>query len=225
MPLKRIFIVVSIILSSVFAFSQQQTADLGLWGGGAIPLTDYTRTEIFKSVNFNFGAFYRYNFNSRFSLRINGMYGKVGATGEMDGITQQPFNKNVFDLSALVEINYHDFIIGVEKMKFSPYVFTGIGLSMYPGIEGKGIFAPGIPIGVGVKYSLGKYFSVGAEASLRKLFNDELDNLNDPYTTGGLQKVSDLFHNNDWISYFGLTLSYKFYMGKKACPAYDALNL
>ncbi len=223
MPLKKVVIVLFSLFVTIKALPQQQTADIGLFIGGAIPITDFTKTDILKSVNLDYGAFYRYNFNSRIGLRINALYGKVGAEGELDGMPVQGFNKNVFDLSALVEINYHDFIIGVEKMKFSPYVFTGIGLTTYGGTSG-GVFTPNIPIGVGVKYAIGKYLSLGAEASLRKLFNDELDNLENPHSLAGLQKVNDLLHNNDWISYFGLTLSYKFYWGKKPCPAYNALN-
>lgn len=223
MPLKKVVIVLFSLMVTIKALPQQQTADLGLFLGGSVPITDLTGTDILKSVNLDYGAFYRYNFNSRISLRINALYGKVGAEGDLDGMPAQGFNKDVFDLSALVEINYLDFIIGVEKMKFSPYVFTGLGLTTYGGISG-GVFTPNIPIGVGVKYAIGKYLSIGAEASLRKLFNDELDNMENPHSSAGLQKVNDLLHNNDWISYFGLTLSYKFYWGKKPCPAYNSLN-
>jgi len=223
MPFKKVIIVIISLMVTIKALPQQQTADLGLFLGGSIPITDFTKTDILKSVNLDYGAFYRYNFNSRIGLRINALYGKVGAEGELDGTPVQGFKKNVFDLSALVEINSLDFLIGVDKMKFSPYVFTGIGLTTYGGTSG-GVFTPNIPIGVGVKYAIGKYLSVGAEASLRKLFNDELDNLENPHSIEGLQKVNDLLHNNDWISYFGLTLSYKFYWGKKPCPAYNALN-
>ena len=125
---------------------------------------------------------------------------------------------------AFIEINYLDYIVDVKKMRFSPFVFTGLGMSYYPDEKGKGIVTPNIPLGVGIKYAITDKLSFGAEASLRKLFNDGLDNLNNPYQEVGLQKVSDILHNNDWISYFGLTLSYKFYWGKKPCPAYESVN-
>jgi len=224
MSLKRIVFFLLLITMGGKLFSQKQTADFGLFLGGAIPLSDYTKTNLFQSVHFDFGGFYRYNYNSRFSLRFNALYGTVGATGELDGVPQPPFKKNVFDFDAIMEVNYLDFMMGVKEMKFSPYVYTGLGMTYYPGPNGSAVITPNIPIGVGVKYALGKYFGVGAEASLHKLFNDGLDNLDNPYEKDGLVKVNDIWHNNDWICYFGLTLTYRFYRGKKACPAYNTIN-
>lgn len=223
MPLKKIVFILLLTTLWGKVFSQQQTADIGIFVGGATPITDFSNTNILKSVNFDFGGFYRYNYNSRFSLRVNAIYGKVGASGRLDSEPQN-FVKSVFDLGAFIEINYLDYIVGVKKMRFSPFVFTGLGMSYYPDEKGKGIVTPNIPLGVGIKYAITDKLSFGAEASLRKLFNDGLDNLNNPYQEVGLQKVSDILHNNDWISYFGLTLSYKFYWGKKPCPAYESVN-
>jgi hypothetical protein len=223
MPFKKLGFILLLTILSGKSFSQQQTADIGIFVGGATPITDFSNTNLFKSVNFDFGGFYRYNFNSRFSLRINALYGKVGAVGSLN-LEPQKFKKSVFDFGTFIEINYLDYIVGVKKMRFSPFVYTGLGLSYYPNEQGKGTITPNIPLGLGVKYALTDKLSMGAEASLRKLFNDGLDNLNNPYQEVGLEKVSDILHNNDWISYFGLTLSYKFYWGRKPCPAYESIN-
>jgi hypothetical protein len=223
MPLKRIVLFLLILILSGKLFAQKQTADIGIFVGGATPLGDYTKTNFLQSVNLDFAGFYRYNYSSRFSLRINAMYGTVGASGEFNTIPQPPFKKNVFDLDVIIEINYLDFMLGVKQMKFSPYVYTGLGLTLFPGLNGQ-TFTPNLPIGVGVKYALGKYFAVGAEASLHKLFADDLDNLDNPYQSTGMIDVNDIWHNNDWISYFGLTLTYRFYKGNKACPAYNTIN-
>ena len=66
---------------------------------------------------------------------------------------------------------------------------------------------------------------------MRKLFSDKLDNLDDPlaYKTNiaGVEKeiiYTDMIHNNDWSGYVGLHLTYKIYIGKKACPAYESKN-
>jgi hypothetical protein len=223
MPVKKLGILLLAIVFSGSMFAQQQTADIGLFIGGGTPITDYDKTNLFQSLNIDYGIYYRYNFNSRFSLRFNAIYGSIGASGELTSFPVQ-FKKNVFDFDATIEINYLDFLIGVPTMKFSPFVFTGLGLAFYPDKNGKMTITPNIPIGIGAKYAFSKYFSVGAEASLHKLMDDGLDNLNNPYTTAGLIKVSDIAHNNDWISYFGLTLTYKFYWGTKACPAYNSIN-
>lgn len=223
MPLKRIALFLLFITIWGKLFSQKQTADIGIFIGGATPLCDYTKMNFAKSVNFDYGGFYRYNFNSRFSLRINALYGTVGALGELNSIPQS-FKKKVFDFDAIIEVNYLDFMLGVKEMIFSPYVYTGLGLAYYPSPSGSATITPNIPIGVGVKYALNKYFALGAEASLHKLLDDGLDNLDNPYTKNGLIKVSDIWHNNDWVSYFGLTLTYKFYQGRKECPAYNTIN-
>jgi hypothetical protein len=223
MPLKRILFFLIMITLGEKMFSQKQTADFGIIIGGATPLCDYTKTNFSKSVNFDFGVYYRYNYNSRFSLRINAMYGTVGASGELNSIPQN-FKKNVFDFDAVIEVNYLDFMMGMKEMKLSPYVYTGLGVAYYPGSNRSSTITPNIPIGVGIKYSLSKYFAVGVDASLHKLINDGLDNLDNPYQSNGLIKVNDIWHNNDWISYFGLTLTYKFYRGSKPCPAYNTIN-
>lgn len=225
MPLKRSLLLVIVLANMLNLSAQQQTADVGLFGGGAIPFSDYSKLNIGKSINFDFGGFYRYNFNSRYSLRINLMYGNVGANGFLDNM-QQPisFTKSVFDIGAIFEINYLDFLLGMKQMKFSPYVFYGVGVSFYPDDNGRTVIAPNFPFGLGVKYAISKRWGIGAEVSTRKLMNDELDNLNNPYSSVNLGNINDKLHNNDWINYFGLTLTYKFYWGTKPCPAYNSIN-
>jgi hypothetical protein len=61
---------------------------------------------------------------------------------------------------------------------------------------------------------------------MRKILkNDCLDDLNDPLAhyndQGNKVTYSDYVHNNDWISYIGLQMTFNFYIGTKACPAYD----
>lgn len=223
MPVKKLGIVVLLIVLSCQVKAQQRSADIGLFVGGGTPLTDFTQTKITESLNFDFGIFYRHNYNSRISLRFNAIYGTMNQTGTFNN-QEMKFSKKVFNFDALVEINYLDFIIGVPKMKFSPFVYTGIGLSIYPDIDGNTIVTPSIPLGIGAKYAFNKRIAIGAEASLHKLMNDGLDNLDNPYTNNGLIKVSDIAHNNDWLSYFGLTLTYKFFWGSVPCPIYETIN-
>ena len=225
MPFKRLVLSFLVLTLTANIFAQQQTADLGLFGGGAIPFSDYSKLKLGNSIKLNYGGYYRYNFNSRYSLRINALYGTVGATGELNNaLSQVSFSKNVFDLGAYFEVNYLDLLLGVDQMKFSPYVFYGIGITYYQGPLGTPVITGNIPFGTGVKYAIAKRWAVGAEVSTRKLFNDELDNLNDPYVAVNLPQVNDLLHNNDWINYLGLTLTYKFYWGKTPCPAYGRIN-
>ena len=36
---------------------------------------------------------------------------------------------------------------------------------------------------------------------------------------------TDQWHNNDWSGYLGIHVTYKIYIGKKACPAYESKEL
>ena len=108
-----------------------------------------------------------------------------------NGVPGVPFNKSVFDLGAYFEINYLDFLLGEERMNFSPYVFYGLGASFYGGANGNSIITANIPIGTGVKYAFAKRWAVGAEYSMRKLFNDELDNYDVGALIGYQFKISD----------------------------------
>jgi hypothetical protein len=80
---------------------------------------------------------------------------------------------------------------------------------------------------------LGQRLGIGIEYQMRKMFSDKLDNLDDPlaylnYNTDGTIKeeikYTDTIHNNDWSGYLGIHLTYKIYMGKKACPVYESKN-
>ena len=222
MPLKKIIYCLFFLTTFFVGKAQQQTADFGLFAGGAIPFSDYTKTKMFQSVKPTGGLFYRYNFNSRISFRVNAFYGNVGAVGYIDNeVVPFRFEKGVWDISTVVEINYLDFILGVDKMKFSPFVTYGVGMSFYPNVLGVGQVSFNIPIGIGAKYSISKRWGVGAEITTRKLFKDNLDNWNDPYTIVNLPKVNDWLHNNDWINYMGFTVTYKFYWGARPCATYE----
>ncbi len=222
MPFKKIIIFILTLTLALNVSARQKTADLGLFGGVAVPITDYSSIYFFQSIKPAAGIFYRYNFNTRYSVRVNGIFGTVGATGYLDNPdVLLSFNKTVADFSTLFEINYLDYALGVKNMSFSPYVFYGLGMSFYTGANNQAIITPNIPFGLGIKWSIAKRVGVGLEFSMRKLFNDELDNLDNPYSGLNLVEVNDLYHNNDWINYFGLTLTYKFFRGKKPCPAFN----
>jgi len=60
---------------------------------------------------------------------------------------------------------------------------------------------------------------------MRKLFNDKLDDLDDPLANTSYQgreiRYTDFFHNNDWNGFLGIQMTYSIYLGAKDCPAYD----
>jgi hypothetical protein len=204
-------------------YSQQESADFGLYLGGGTPFGDFTKTDRLNSVQLNYGLFYRYILNSRLAVRINARNGFIQGRGQFNGLEAPSFRKNVMEFSSLFEINYLDFLLGAKNRKFSPYIYAGVGFAYYTGPVKEAVVTPTLPIGFGVKYALAKRWGVGAECSLHKLFDDKLDNLDDPYRQIGMEPVSSFWHNNDWIGYAGVKIWYKFYSGKRDCPAYDSL--
>jgi len=93
--------------------------------------------------------------------------------------------------------------------------------------------SPALAFGIGFKYTLGQRLGVGIEYQMRKLFSDKLDDLDDPLSyeadingDGIIEavKYTDNLHNNDWMGYLGLHITYKIYVGKRACPAYESKN-
>jgi len=86
-----------------------------------------------------------------------------------------------------------------------------------------------VPFGLGIKFTIGRRLGFGAEYVMRKIFNDKLDDLDDPLKFETINNAgepvtieyTDLMLNNDWPGYLGVHITYKIYLSQKACPAYD----
>lgn len=218
----------------------QQSVDVGFLGGAGTYFGDMSKVDFQKSVNTALGTFIRFNFNPRYTLRLNLMNGKIGADGDVGNITYK-FGKNVIDVSILFEFNYLKYIIGDKETRWSTYLLGGVGMQTYDYTmdavklaqivdpkyldilknndpSGR-VITPTIPFGVGVKYSLNKRWEIGFEGSLRKSFSDKLDDLDDPLSyvdnNGVLIKYADQMHNNDWTAYFCVSLVYKLVSGNQ----------
>ena len=242
--MKKIVLVLAAIFIAVSGFAQK-TAVIGIWGGTSTYIGDVKDVSPFQAFNPNFGAFFRYNFNPRIGLRAMFLTGNIAADGLIED-TPWTFEKGVQDLSLQVEINFLKYRVGDMKTPFSPYLLGGIGVMYFPyeldpasiyafnQIHNKGmavinesVVALSLPFGMGIKTHLGERLGVGVEYLMRKHFVDKLDNLDDPLAfinNEGKEIVfNDFFHNNDWSGYLGIYITYKMYLGKEACPAYDKI--
>ena len=250
--MKKILLVFAAVWITVSG-SAQITADIGVWGGTSMYFGDLRETNRLQPLNPNFGGYFRYNFNGRIGLRAMFLTGGFADEGLIEGESWE-FNKTVQDFSLQVEVNFLKYILGVDKTPFTTYVTAGIGVAFYPydldtaGIStilkfnashnkgsnaiSESVITATIPFGIGFKYSIGPRLGVGIEYQMRKMFSDKLDNLDDPlayYLTnsdGTKEEITytDLIHNNDWTGYLGVHITYKIYMGKRPCPAYESKN-
>ncbi len=243
--MKKLALVFAAVWITVSGYAQK-TADIGIWGGTSGYFGDLDETKPFQTFNLNLGGYFRYNFNARVSLRAQVLSGKFSNVGVIEG-QYWAFNKSVQDFSLQVEINYLKYILGVKSTPYSSYVMAGVGVAYYPydldpsviwlfnrnhnkgdAVLQQSEMTPTIPFGIGLKYTLGKRLGIAIEYQMRKMFSDKLDNLDDPlaYIDNEGKEVlyTDQFHNNDWSAYIGINLTYKVYIGRKACPAYESKN-
>jgi hypothetical protein len=240
--MRKILLLVTGLILSVSGFSQI-TADIGIWGGWSGYMGDIENNTLTQSSFPFLGAFYRMNFNPRVSARAMFLTGKIAAEGTIQNVAFS-FDKQVQDMSVQLEVNYLRYTVGNKRYRFTSYITGGIGAMFYPyrmdpvllnsinPSQNKGqdpvkehILAPTLPFGFGFKMTLGKRLGLGVEYQMRKIFNDKLDDLDDPLafidSHGKEVTYTSFFHNGDWAGFLGVHLTYSFYLGGKECPAYD----
>ncbi|MCK3685065.1 DUF6089 family protein [Maribellus sp. YY47] len=251
--MKKLALVFAVVLITTSGHAQK-TVDIGIWGGSSTVWGDMDDNSAFETFNLNVGAYFRYNFNARVALRAMFLTGNMSREGAVEEAPWD-FDKSAQDLTLQVEINYLKYILGRKKLRFSPYVTAGLGVSYftytfrpeeiyafnpeYPMLQYDGSgnlivpdpaeeeseVVPTIPFGFGFKYSVSERLGVGVEYQMRKYMSDRLDDLDDPLAhenETGVVSYNQGSHNNDWIGYLGVHLTYKIYIGKKICPAYES---
>lgn len=235
------------ILLSATGFSQV-TADIGIWGGGLGTMGDIEGKTLTEMNYPAFGAFFRYNLHQRTGIRLMFLSGQASGEGYFKNhYWQFPVSgngkKSVQDLTLQGEVNFLRYMIGNKKASFSSYLTAGIGLTTYdyildtmltrfpprninPDEKLKGrTWAPTLPFGIGFKFNVGKRIGLGVEYQMRKIFDDKLDDLDDPLASNNSAsgtRYTDTLHNNDWTGFLGVFLTYKIFLGNKPCPAYES---
>lgn len=215
------------ILLSISGIRAQEEyrMEIGGMGGGSFYMGDANTTAFFKNMEMAFGAIWRYNFNPRYGIKANMVYGKIsGDTRDVSNAfpleKEVAFNKSLFDLGGQFEYNFNGYGYKVRGTKrFSPYIFAGLGISFATG-EKSNAFGLNIPFGAGVKYKIAPRLNIGLEFSMRKTFSDELDGvkkddalyLKDPY---GVK--SSWLKNKDWYSFTLFFVSYDFMARTRNC--------
>ena len=186
-------------------------SELCVYTGFSFYIGDINPTGYYKYQDPAGGIGYRYNFNKRFSFRVNGMVDKVHAS---DADSRDPVQRDrnlsfyswIEELSGQFEFNFLPFRIG-SRDKFCPYIFVGLGgfhfnpraklgnqyYNLQPlATEGEGTAAdPGskkyalesacIPFGMGFKWSITKRIGIGFESGMRKTYTQYLDDVSGVY--------------------------------------------
>ena len=233
---------------------RSQTMEVGLLAGGSYYLGDLNPGKHFINTQLLYGALIRYNFDTRWAVKVSFSRGKIKGNSAQSSFLPDrnlQFESPVTDISAVAEFNFFSYFIGSRYNSISPYIYAGIGCFIFEpvsggqslraaGTEGQNVgyegrkpystFGLGIPMGLGVKYSLSKAIGISVFWEIHKTFTDYLDDVSSTYYLVGSsidvndpnQLLSDpaLNHqpgmqrgnpeNNDWFAFFGVSVTYKF---------------
>jgi len=161
------------------------------------------------------GIVFRHNFNDRYALRLQGLYGTLQAydSDSPDSLQQLRnlhFRSKLTEISLLLEINFFKYRLrGKDGRKWTPFVFGGLAYfhanpkaqlddtwyDLQPlGTEGQGTSVGGnfykvdqvcIPFGAGMKFNLGRV-DVQVEWGLRRTYTDYIDDVSGTYVDNDL---------------------------------------
>lgn len=227
-----LFFVALLLAESVLNPLYAQKHDVGLGLGAANYTGDLVRHYSLRTHRPAGWAFYRYNVNNAVSLRGSVSLGRlaVGDDPEYDAFAarrNREIKTILGEVAATVEYNFLDYKDPKSLVRWSPYFFGGVALFMNKGIsrgERSADFRslqPSIPVGIGFKYRITPYLTLGYEWGARKTFFDYIDNTGELIRseTGGQKNYQyGNIHSKDWYYFTGFTLSYTFW--NIPCPYY-----
>jgi hypothetical protein len=164
--------------------------------------------------------FYRSNISRVISFRTSITGGQLAASDRNNPTDPfavkraASFDLFLLELSGGFEYHFLDWRDDKRKLRFTPYLFAGVGLFGISGTPNKNAeysnIQLSIPFGGGMKYVLNPRYYVSFEFGVRKTFFDYLDNI-----SGGNPsfKTFQYGNPNDNDNYFftGITLTYTFY--------------
>jgi len=193
--------------------------EMGFHFGGVTYIGDLNPKIDLSNISLSGQIFFRKNFlNNVSSVRLNLLVGTLQADeGSIDlplpTARQLAFSNTFTEISLLYEYNFMDFRNMVHDVRFSPYVFGGLGATILVG-ESNNAFVT-MPFGLGIKYAIGKKTNLNVEYGARKVFSDKVD---------GYDSDEELSSStpNDWYHFLGVGFSYTFY--RQDCPVYSPNN-
>lgn len=205
--------------------AQEYKYEIGGMAGTSFYMGDANKTKLFQGMHPSAGVVFRYNKNFRWAYKANLAFGQVSGDTQKSGNVfpngaHTSFKRSFFELGGQVEFNffsYSDKYAYLGTKKFSPYMFTGLGMTV--GTGENSFFGVNLPLGVGVKYKIRDRLNLGFEFSFRKLFGDSFDQpkkgefgLDNPY-----EIKSSFLKNKDWYSLTMFSITWDFGMRKDPC--------
>lgn len=183
-----------------------QTWEIGGSIGGAGYIGDLNPNNPVKISGVSAGVFGKRNFDGYFSAKLNVGIGNIAAYDSRSGYPQfrdrnLNFKDQLREVSLTGEFNFMNYIPDAGRNKYTPYIFTGIGIASYAPraqdfnggafglrqLKTEGQLKPYgnntvvIPYGLGIKYNLSGKFTIMADMGYRYAFTDYLDDVSGVY--------------------------------------------
>ncbi len=215
---KHIFILFCLLLLGIsgkaqFFAKNKKSIDLCVLLGGSYYIGDLNQTQQFLFTKPAGGIMVRFNQSPRLAYRVSVLFGGMEghdsySTNAYQKQRNLSFKSPLNEISAQLEFNFNNYRIGIEKEKFSPYIFFGIGVFSFnphgqlannnwvelqplhtegEGMEGGSKKKPykliqvSLPFGIGFKTNIARKIGLGVEWGMRKTFTDYLDDVSGKY--------------------------------------------
>jgi hypothetical protein len=198
------------------SFGQRSEVGFGL---GTLNYTG----DLVRNYNFRYSkpagtVFYRSNLSPVVSFRAAATAGLLGASetpiDPAAALRNESFNIFLFEVSTVMEYHFLNWRETKRFVRFTPYLFAGLGLfgisgnaektGDYSNIQGS------VPFGGGLKYVYNPKWYFSLEFGIRKTFTDYLDNV-----SSGDQRYKNYKYgnpnDNDNFYFLGITLTRTFY--------------
>jgi hypothetical protein len=222
--MKRLFIIIFFlhVLSLGIAYSIE-LPNFGLFAGTSYYIGEINPHRHFYRSWLSFGVLYRYNLNARYAIRANVYTAKLSGS-DLDytkilhpdrQYSPATFQTSLIDVALLAEYNFFPFTPYQDIWSWTPFISAGIASTLILGSDVNAKNTLNIPFGIGAKVNLTSRISAGAEWTFRRTFNDLIDGVENPSGT------RSLIHNNDWYSFLGVFITFKFFNFTAKCPAYN----
>ena len=230
--MKKLWFIILLTGFVHLAHSQRNT-NFGAFAGTSYYMGDINPNRHFYRPGPSVGLLYRINLNKHYAIRASGYYAYITGSDIDFGDRINPdrhlepveFNTSLIDGTLQFEFSFLSFVPNLGNWDYTTYVAGGIGYSIIissgvrTNLDADYLRDPiphlTIPFGIGFKFNVSRRVSAGFEWSFRKTFSDRIDHLKNP--TGDVSVV----HNNDWYSFAGIFITYKFFKFAQDCPAYD----
>ena len=210
----------AIFLSLLVLYTHAQHSEVG-FGLGTFNYTgDLVKNYNFLNSKPAATVFYRSNLSKVVSFRVSATGGKIGASDSRPRdafATERNASFNIFLMEIAMGMEYHFLNWRDDKrmVRFSPYMFAGMGIfglsgarskpEQYSNIQGV------IPFGVGIKYIVNPKWYIAAEFGARKTFFDYLDNVSEGDRRFKNYQYGNP-HDNDIYYFLGLSVTRTFYV-------------